>query len=238
MLKQINAWLHDAPKEPTSSIDTIISAEIKDDAFYVAIHDLACRADAGHILEIGSSSGQGSTDAFVKGIRQNPRRPILHCLEISRVRYKVLSDYYAADPQVRTYNVSSVPAEELPSPEIVADFYHNTHTNLNSCPLDLVLSWLQTDRAYMVRTSITDGIRYVLAENHIAKFDMVLIDGSEFTGERELERVIGARWILLDDVNAFKNYRNYRRLAQDPRYRLAQEDWRLRNGFAIFERVN
>ncbi len=65
---------------------------------------------------------------------------------------------------------------------------------------------------------------------------MVLIDGSEFPGKAELEDVYGSKWILLDDVNAFKNYENYQSLFNDQSYELYEEDWSLRNGFAIFRR--
>src|SRR6267154_5149422 len=58
--------------------------EIKDDAFYYCIERLAREADLRTILEIGSSAGGGSTEAFVKGIRRNPARPTLFCMEVSR----------------------------------------------------------------------------------------------------------------------------------------------------------
>ena len=65
----------------------------------------------------------------------------------------------------------------------------------------------------------------------------MLIDGSEFTGRAELDEVIGARFLLLDDTLTYKNYDNVRRLEADERYRLVEADRCVRNGFAIFERV-
>ena len=67
-------------------------------------------------------------------------------------------------------------------------------------------------------------------------FDMVLIDGSEFTGEVELGKVIGARLILLDDTNTFKCFRARQRLLADPDYEVIADDQTLRNGFAAFRR--
>jgi hypothetical protein len=69
----------------------------------------------------------------------------------------------------------------------------------------------------------------------IETFDAVLIDGSEFTGSAELDEVYGARFILLDDTETFKNWKNMRRLEADPRYRLVQHDPSTRNGFAVFQ---
>ena len=65
----------------------------------------------------------------------------------------------------------------------------------------------------------------------------MLIDGSEFTGRAELDEVYGARYVVLDDTQTFKNLDNYERLRADPAYRLIDEAPALRNGFAAFERV-
>ena len=65
----------------------------------------------------------------------------------------------------------------------------------------------------------------------------MLIDGSEFAGPAELDDVYGARFLLLDDTETFKNWENSRRLRADPEYRLVYADSETRNGFAVFERV-
>ena len=67
---------------------------------------------------------------------------------------------------------------------------------------------------------------------------MVLIDGSEFTGQAELSLVMGAKIIALDDINAFKNYQSYQVLINDPNYKIIAREMGLRNGFAIFEKIS
>jgi hypothetical protein len=52
--------------------------------------------------------------------------------------------------------------------------------------------------------SSAGAIERIKAEHGIERFDMVLIDGSEFTGEVELGKVLGAKLILLDGTNTFK----------------------------------
>jgi hypothetical protein len=64
-----------------------------------------------------------------------------------------------------------------------------------------------------------------------------MIDGCEFTGLAELKLLYGSKFIALDDVNSFKCYEAYRLLKDSNSYRLYAENWNLRNGFAIFERV-
>jgi hypothetical protein len=76
----------------------------------------------------------------------------------------------------------------------------------------------------------------VKSANAIAAFDVAFIDGSEFTGERELLKLLGAKYIVLDDVNAHKNFNSYRLLRNHTSYQVFAEDLNLRNGFAIFVR--
>jgi len=209
--------------------------EIKDDAFYHCIERLARESDVRTILEIGSSAGGGSTEAFVKGIHQNPARPTLFCMEVSRERFARLQARYP-EPFVKCYNVSSVPADSFLSEREVSDF-------LKLVPLkgrtdELIrtfLGWRQADLDYLRSSGVPqDGIELIKKENGIDRFDMVLIDGSEFTGPPEYDRIIGARYILLDDILVLKNRYNSLRLLADPRYTMIECDTTLRNGFAAF----
>ncbi|MBT8630965.1 hypothetical protein AOC23_02610 [Polynucleobacter paneuropaeus] len=54
-----------------------------------------------------------------------------------------------------------------------------------------------------------NGVDKIKNDNNIKTFDMVLIDGSEFSGERDLHSIMGAKLIALDDINAFKGGFNY-----------------------------
>jgi len=100
------------------------------------------------------------------------------------------------------------------------------------------LKWRRRDIEY-IRASGKDanGIDYIKRQNGIDTFDFVLIDGSEFTGEAELRHTIGARFIALDDILTHKCFNAYRQLSFDSRYRLIEESFELRNGYAIFQRI-
>jgi hypothetical protein len=65
---------------------------------------------------------------------------------------------------------------------------------------------------------------------------MVLIDGSEFTGEKEVEKIIGAKIIALDDTETYKCYYAMQKLQLDTNYRLIVHEPGIRNGYAIFAR--
>jgi hypothetical protein len=220
-------------------MDNIIQPEILNDEFHTTLKKYASRYDLNAFLEIGSSSGDGSTDAFVSGIkiRTDKSQVRLFCMEISRVRFKALSNHYVAEDFVRCYNISSIEANELPSKEEVVNFYNSTTTNLNQYSIETILDWLRQDIEY-IKNSGTDinGIQLIKTANHIKQIDMVLIDGSEFTGERELHHTMGAKVIALDDVNTFKCWNAYQTLLHTTHYYLKEHNFSLRNGYAIFEK--
>ena len=222
-----------------TELDEIIPAEIFEDSFYEAIYNIAKNHECQHILEIGSSAGGGSTGAFVHGLSENNGVSSLYCMEISQVRYRALCDRYKKYAFVKCYNVSSIKSSRVLSFASVGEFYKTKKTKLNKVKLETVEGWLKQDIKYMKEhpTVDIDGIKLIKEQNGISQFDLVLIDGSAFTGAAELDDVYGARIIMLDDVDDIKNYDNYHRLKNDPEYTLTKEDWSLRNGFAVFERV-
>ena len=133
--------------------------------------------------------------------------------------------------------MSSIPFESFPEESEVVSFMESTPTNLNQYGIERVVGWLKQDIEYVQSADVPkNGIELIKKENNIKDFDMVLIDGSEFTGHAELELLYGAKFILLDDINAFKNYANYKQLLSDPNYELLEEDMQLRNGYAVFKR--
>jgi hypothetical protein len=219
------------------ALDTIIQPEILNDEFHQVIFSIASSQPLKHVLEIGSSSGEGSTDAWVKGIAQNPMRPTLHCIELSKVRFQALQSHYKNNPQVRCYWASSVGLGQFPTPEMVTEFYHSQPSRLKQYPLDLVLSWLREDVEYVrANQAPADGIAQALRASGQTAFDAVLIDGSEFTGVPEFTAIYGARIILLDDIMTFKNWEVLHFLLDDSRYQLIHSRTDLRNGYAVFIR--
>jgi len=219
-----------------SELNRLIPPEIKNDEFYAAIQRIAREENIKTVLEIGSSSGDGSTKAFVAGIRENPNKPTLFCMEVSQTRFAELRKTYANESFVKCYNVSSICIEQFPTEEEVIKFYESTPTNLNFYPLERVIGWLRQDIEYVKNSGVSDsGIKKIKQENNINCFDLVLIDGSEFTGSVELNEVYGAKYILLDDINTFKNYKNLNRLSIDTNYTLIECNSHIRNGYAIFK---
>ena len=223
---------------PSSQLNFLIPPEIKNDEFYEIIQKLAKEEDIRTVLEIGSSAGEGSTEAFVTGLRQNPNHPILFCMEISKPRFAALQQRYANNFFVKAYNVSSVSLQQFPNEQQVQEFYKTIPTILNNYPIEEIIRWLRQDIEYVKNSGVpSDGIFRIKRENEIDVFDLVLIDGSEFTGESELKQVYGAKIIALDDTNCYKNYKNRQTLLADPTYEIIADNQTVRNGYSIFKRL-
>jgi phospholipid N-methyltransferase len=103
-------------------LDNIIPPEIKNDRFYDAIIRFAEQETVRTVLEIGSSAGNGSTEAFVKGLKRNTKNPSLYCLEISKPRFSELLKRYASEEFVKCYNLSSVALDKFPTEDDIKEF--------------------------------------------------------------------------------------------------------------------
>jgi hypothetical protein len=161
-------------------------------------------------------------------------------MEVSTPRFEALKKAYEAYEFVRCYNLSSVASSRVKSMEEVAAFYNGHQTVLNAYPLEVVQEWRTEGLSYMTANPALDvnGIQQIKQENGIEAFDLVLIDGSAFTGVAEMDDVYGATIIAMDDVNDIKCYEPRQRLLEDPAYALLAENMTLRNGFSIFYRVD
>lgn len=220
-----------------SNLEQIIEPEIVNDELYAWIEKLAANPGVKTILEIGSSSGEGSTQAFINGMLKNPSKPMLFCMEMVTTRFAALRHRWGGRPNVFLNQMSSVPDFCFMTPEEVTVFYNTVPTTLNRYPLEQVLGWLKQDLDYLRENNVvTNGIVRIKESMDIVHFDLALLDGSAFTGFAELQEVHGAKFIILDDIVDIKHFKSYENLSHDPAYFLLAENKTLRNGYAIFQR--
>ena len=218
-----------------SELDMVIPPEVINDAFSQAIRQFVADPLVHFVLEIGSSDGSGSTASVFAAMEGKADRQ-LHCLELSKPRFEKLSQRYSMHDWVHCHNLPSVARDRMPTPQDVADFYRRfPESPLCAQKLEKVQGWLRQDIDYIDRFQWpNNGINAARNAAGIDTFDLVLIDGSEFTGEAELDELYGARYVLLDDTQTFKNHVSLLRLRGDERYELVAEDATCRNGFAAF----
>jgi len=224
----------------TAGLDRLMPPQITNDGFYRAIVEVAASPGVRTILEIGASSGGGSTEALVSGALRNPDGPpVIHSIEVSKARVAAFRERWMAYEFVKGYNTSSVPTVCFPTKDEITRFYRDARSKLRNVRLEKVLGWLQQDLDYLAEHPDLDdhGIRRIKDAAGIGVFDAVLIDGSEFTGRVEMEEVYGARFLMLDDTRSYKNWDNLRRLERDPAYRRVRKSRWTRNGWAVFERI-
>lgn len=218
-----------------SKITEIIPGEIAGDEFYQLLELAGRLPGIRTVLEIGSSCGTGSTRALENGVRR--AGGVLCCVEVSGPRFAELSAHYAGKKHVRCFRGSTVSAAEFPSAAAVEKFYQEVNCKLRKFPLEEVLGWLEQDVRYVQEEAVeTDVISKIRREMGLEKFDLVLLDGSEFTGEAEWPKVRGAGLVALDDTTTYKNYRVREALLRDADYRLVVDAPERRHGYAIFVR--
>jgi hypothetical protein len=221
-------------------LDRIIGPEVWNDEFYLAISRISSDPGVRTILEIGASSGRGSTAGLAEGMKRNPSKPQLYAVELSMTRFQKLTSLYKNRPDIHCYNVASVsPAETMSEEEVVlfCDAHKLDLKNYRTDVHPVLVGWLREENSYITEKNIpTSGIEKIKSETGIAVFDFVLIDGGPFTGRAELAKTYGAKFIALDDIMDIKNFDSHETLSRDPNYELIALSKTLRNGFSIFER--
>ena len=192
------------------------------------------------IIEIGPSAGQGSTRAIFDGVRSRTSSYELHLVEIDNLRCQLLRKKFRKNRNIHIHHASSVLEHDFPAWGKVEDFYVNVQTNLNRKSIDIVRKWYDSEinRIILLPASKKDAIRKILKSSTEKVFDLALIDGGEFTGLKEVQLLYGTRIFVLDDINSFKCFDAYCLLKNSSDYELYCENWNLRNGFAVFLKVN
>ncbi len=220
-------------------IHNIISPEIIDDP----LADLITRTIRDNrlktILEIGASSGLGSTQAIVRGIEEAGLQDVaqVYCIEASRERCAQFKKNNQGIPYLHLYNYCSVGLDDYLTRDRIMEFYNLNKVNLNKYPLETVLKWREEEIQYIRKNRIPlRGIQSIKEHSELETFDFVLIDGSAFTGTSEWD-VVDAEWICLDDINDIKNHDTYYRMLNSGIYDLIEENWDIRNGYAMFRRA-
>jgi hypothetical protein len=207
-----------------------IPAEIKNDELYdriittIRIFSFEIKT----VLEVGASSGDGSTEALIIGMAGLPEKT-LYTIEANPIRYKNLVERYKGLDWVKPLNGSSIAIEEYMSKEDVEFFHKNIPTQLNEYSLETVLSWYEDELLSIAKWGVSTGII-----NTIEKPDMVLLDGSPFTGDAEYQKVCDSKVIILDDILDIKHYHSHQALRKNKAYECLFCNLTLRNGYSIW----
>jgi hypothetical protein len=218
-----------------SGLDIIIDPEVNQNTqSYYVIQDYLKKVPVKTIIEIGASSGGGTTEALIKGItsRFYTEGIKMASVEVSRARFKNLKERYIGISFFTPYNISSLPLSRFPSEEQVAKFIKET--GIHGGNVEVVLDWLRQDIQYVKDNNFdVNGIQKIKEDFGVEKFDLAVIDGSEFLGDEEFYELPDCDAYFLDDVFVYKNWNSHRLLENDKRYVKLFEE-KIRGGSSFF----
>lgn len=213
---------------------------VKGDPLYETIVKLVKEKSPRIILEIGSASGLGSTQAFIEGV-ENRNDCKMFCIEADPERYKELVKNCSGYGWIKCINASSVPVSFYMTRDEIDSFMKTRGYRYNIIRfhnLKTVHSWRDNEIKTIEGNNVCQaGISDVYSELGLIDIDMVLIDGSPFTAMAELDRALGAKVIILDDTLDIKCSDCVRRLLFRDDYVARENDSTYRNGYAVFEKV-
>lgn len=216
-----------------SDLDIIIDDQLHENTLpYSIIQEYIKNVPISTIIEIGASSGGGITEALINACQIYKRETKIASIEISRARFKILNETYFGVSFFKAYNISSLPLSRFPSEEEVTKFINET--GVHGGNVNEVLRWLRQDVKYVKDNNFDDnGIQKVKDEFGVDKFDLAIIDGSEFLGNEEFKELSDCDAYFLDDIYAYKNWYSHRKLENDKRYVKLFDD-PIRIGSSLF----
>jgi hypothetical protein len=180
------------------------------------IYSVAKNKNFKTFLEVGTWNGLGSTKCFVEGFKQRNDDFKFYSLECNSDKSKFAADLYKDEPNVYILNQTLLTQDDYKDagkvfPNMAMNWYKNDMDNIKTC-------------------------KNFLSENNIDNFDVVLLDGGEYTTYFEFQKIRDkCSIIMLDDTNTDKCRQIVVELKNDTNWKLMVEDDE-HNGFAIFKK--
>lgn len=182
-------------------------------------------------IEIGSGSGNGSTQSFLYYFDNvNDPEKELHCFEPMVSWFLDLKEITKDRNYCKLYNESAISYHDLLVKDYDNDFYYSEFNKLkNYYSKDLMKTWYDQDVEFFKQTekSILPSI----------EAEAILIDGCEFSGYSEFKKINESiNLIILDDcLTAFKNNQTFHELCQNKQWQVLKVGDE-RHGYAFFGR--
>jgi hypothetical protein len=222
-------------------IDKIITPELhKNTQIYHAVQAYLKRVPVKTVIEIGASSGGGTTEALVYGILGGPTKGQgvkMASIEVSKTRFENLKQAYKNIDFFTPYNTSSLPLSSFPTEEELRKFCLEEY-KLAQGECQGEIDRLHLDIQYVRDNGFdTNGIQKIKDDFGVSTFDFACIDGSEYLGFAEYKELPGCDAYLLDDYNVHKNWFSHKALLEHSDYVLFFEEKPIpgfKNGSSMF----
>jgi hypothetical protein len=201
--------------------------------FYNVMYNTIINNNIKKIIEIGSGSGNGSTQCFIKALSKisNNNDIHLHCFEPVYEWFTHLVANTSSFDWITCYNKSAICFDDLLVKNYDLDFWESEFNNVKyiESEKEVRRQWYNKDLPYFQKENFS--------ELPNIEADAILIDGCEFSGYSEYIKMHPSiKWIFLDDCfAAFKTRQIYTELKNNKSVELIGHGLE-RNGWAIFKR--
>lgn len=196
--------------------------QICNDEFSRDIQYIASLDNLKTFLEIGTWNGLGSTKSFVDGFKNRKTDFVFYSLECNSDKWADAVKLYTGDNRIRLLN--EVIWNKEPS-----DFYEIFPQCLSN---DMYKRWNEVDIINMKKCHV-----FLDRPDLPEVFDVILLDGGEFTTYYEFQLLKNrCKILMLDDVNVDKCKLIVEEIKRDPKWKILKKA-DIRNGYLIAERI-
>jgi hypothetical protein len=179
-----------------------------------------------NVIEIGSGSGNGSTQCFIAGLygRENVN---LICIEPKKEWFDDLVENTKFFYFVKPVNISAISYENLLI-KTYDDYWFSEFNNRDDS-YEIKNKWYEQDLSFFKNIKLGEG---TIENNKI--YDCVFIDGCEFSGYSEYFLLKNrTQCFILDDIYSFKCNRVHKELLENNTWKIVAEG-NERNGWSCF----
>lgn len=207
--------------------------QVEPDLFFTLQRFLYLDPAIDSVLDIGAGSGEGSTRAVMEAAEYLPGVKVF-CLEPDLEKFRALAARYGGRAEL--VHAASVPPERYVTGKELELFYNYLPSVMNSLPLEQFQLAREQEIDYLRQYGVqVDGIARIKREHRIERFGLVILDGSLFCGEADLQEVYGARYLALNYLKSIKNYGNLQRLMEGGDYQLIAANPDYGCGYAVLK---
>jgi len=199
--------------------------QICNDSFSLKIREFAANIENKTFLEIGTWNGLGSTKQFVDVLKSRNDDYIFYSLECNSEKYNDARNLYIAEKNVILLN--EVLFNDQPD-----NFYEIFPQCANN---SMFKKWHRVDIENMKKCNL-----FLERDNLPELFDVVLLDGGEFTTYFEFQIIKDrCKYLLLDDINVAKCTKIVEEIKSQPnKWKIIEENRNTRNGFLVCKNLN
>ena len=201
------------------------TGQISDGSFAQLIREFAKNKNNKTFLEVGTWNGLGSTKQFVDELILRDDDYIFYSLECNSEKSEYARTLYKECEKINILN------EVLYNEDIENFDYIMPQCNNNA----IFKHWHEVDTENMKRCNV-----FLERKDIPEKFDVVLLDGGEFTTYFEFQIIKNkCIFLLLDDINTSKCKKIVEEIkSQQDQWEIIEENNKERNGYMVCRNLN